>query len=143
MVNNIQSTLKGNLLTVVLLVAALGLAYVLRQPLCLFPAMVDRKTISTLSGLLLITTGIKESGLFYFFAYRIARKIDNERLLAMFLIFFATILSMFVTNNIALFIVVPLTLTLQQIVESDYSKIIIFEAIAVNVGSSLTPIGNS
>jgi len=125
-----------------LLAAALGLVYALRQPLRLFPAMVDWKTISTLSGLLLITTGIKESGLFYLFAYRIARKIDNERLLALFLISLAAILSMFLTNDIALFIVVPLTLTLQQIVESNYSKIIIFEAIAVNVGSSLSPIGN-
>ncbi len=142
MVNNIRSALKRNLLTVVLLVAALGLAYGLRQPLRLFPAMVDWKTIFTLSGLLLITTGIKESGLFYLLAYRIARKIDNERLLALFLIFLAAILSMFLTNDIALFIVVPLTLTLQQIVENDYSKIIIFEAIAVNAGSSLTPIGN-
>ncbi len=142
MVNNIRTALKGNLLTVVLLAAALGLAYALRQPLHLFPAMVDWKTISTLSGLLLITTGIKESGLFYLFAYRIAQKIDNERLLALFLISLAAILSMFLTNDIALFIVIPLTLTLQQIVGSDYSKIIIFEAIAVNVGSSLTPIGN-
>ncbi len=142
MVNNIRSVLKRNLLTVVLLATALGLAYALHQPLRLFPAMVDWKTISSLSGLLLITTGIKESGLFYLLAYRIARKIDNERLLALFLIFLAAILSMFLTNDIALFIVVPLTLTLQQIVENDYSKIIIFEAIAVNAGSSLTPIGN-
>ncbi len=127
---------------VLLLGIALGLMCILHLPLRLFPAMVDWKTISTLTGLLLITTGIKESGLFYFLAYRIARKIDNERLLALFLIFLAVILSMFLTNDITLFIVVPLTLTLQQIVKSDYTKIIIFEAIAVNVGSSLTPIGN-
>jgi Na+/H+ antiporter NhaD/arsenite permease-like protein len=146
MVNNICSSvifaLRRNVLTGVLLAVALGLAYVLRQPLRLFPAMVDWNTIFTLSGLLLITTGIKESGLFYLLAYRISRRIDNERLLALFLVFLAAILSMFLTNDIALFIVVPITLTLQQIVESDYSKIIIFEAIAVNVGSSLTPIGN-
>ena len=142
MVSNIRSVLKRNLLTAMLLAAALGLAYALRQPLRLFPAMVDWKTISTLGGLLLVTTGIKESGLFYLLAYRIARKIDNERLLALFLVSLAATLSMFLTNDIALFIVVPLTLTLQQIVKEDYSKIIIFEAIAVNVGSSLTPIGN-
>ncbi len=142
MVNNIRSVLKGNLLTVLLLAAALGLARFLHQPLSQFPSMVDWKTISTLSGLILITTGIKESGLFYLAAYRISQKIDNERLLALFLVFLAAVLSMFLTNDIALFIVVPLTLTLQQIVKGDYSKIIIFEAIAVNAGSSLTPIGN-
>ncbi len=49
---------------------------------------------------------------------------------------------MFLTNDIALFIVVPLTLSLQDISDNDYSKMVVFEAIAVNVGSSLTPIGN-
>lgn len=142
MVNNILSTLKRNFLTIVLLATACGLMYAIHQPLSLLPSMVDWETISTLSGLLLITTGIKESGLFHLVAYHIAKKINNYRVLALFLISLAAILSMFLTNDIALFIVIPLTLTLQQIVGSNYSKIIIFEALAVNVGSSLTPIGN-
>lgn len=142
MVNNLRLIVKRNVLTIILLTVAFGLAHFLRQPISLFPTMVDWQTISTLSGLLIITTGIKESGLFYFLASRIARQIGNERLLALFLVILAAILSMFLTNDIALFIVVPLTLTLQQIAERDYSKLIVFEAIAVNVGSSLTPIGN-
>ncbi len=142
MVNNIHFILKKNLLMAMLLAVAVGLTYTTRQPIEQLPTIVDWKTISTLSGLLLITTGIKESGLFYFFAYRIAKRIDNERLLALFLVFLAAVLSTFLTNDVALFIVVPLTLTLQQIAGRSYGKIIIFEAIAVNVGSSLTPIGN-
>jgi len=142
MANDLRSILKKNLLTVVLLAVAPVLAHVLRQPLRLFPAMVDWKTILTLSGLLLITTGIKESGLFHLLACRISRKIDNERLLAVFFVSLAAILSVFLTNDIALFIVVPVTLTLQRITERDYGKMIIFEAMAVNAGSSLVPIGN-
>ncbi len=134
--------LKKNILTLLLLAVAMWLALWLKQPVRTFPSMVDWNTIVTLSGLLLITTGIKESGLFSFLSYRIARRIDNQRLLSLFLVFVAALLSMFLTNDIALFIVVPLTLHLQEIVEDDYSRIIIFEAIAVNVGSSLTPIGN-
>ncbi len=140
--NSIKSVLSRNVLTVILMAIALGLAYILRQPLKSFPSAVDWDTIFTLSGLLLITTGIKESGLFYVVAYRITLRIDNERLLALFLAFLAAIFSMFLTNDISLFILIPLTLTLQQITERDYSRIIFFEAIAVNVGSSLTPIGN-
>ncbi len=142
MADKIRSALKRNILTALLLSVAFGLAYVLRQPISLFPSMVDWTTIVTLAGLLLITTGIKESGMFYLLAYRMARKIENERILALFLVFLAAIFSTFLTNDIALFIVVPLTLTLQEIVRSDYSKIIIFEALGVNAGSSLTPIGN-
>jgi len=146
MVNNVYSAgfsaLRKNFLLIVLLAASLGLAIGLRQPLWRLPAFVDWDTIVTLSGLLLITTGIKESGLFYLAAYRISRRIDNERLLALFLVTVSATLAAFLTNDIALFIIVPLTLSLQQISENDYSRIIIFEAIAVNVGSSLTPIGN-
>jgi len=130
------------MLLVTLTAVAVGLACIIRQPLKLLVLAVDWNTISTLTGLLLITTAVKESGLFYVLAYRIARKISNERLLVLSLVFLAALLSMFLTNDIALFILVPLTLTLQQIIRRDYSRLVFFEAIAVNVGSSLTPIGN-
>ncbi len=42
----------------------------------------------------------------------------------------------------ALFIVVPLTLTLRKLCEIPVTRLIIFEALAVNAGSLLTPIGN-
>jgi len=136
------SILKKNTLAIVLGMVAFGLALGAGAPIDKIPALVDWQTIITLSGLLIVTTGIKESGLFYFLAYRISRRIDNERLLALFLVFLSAVLSMLVTNDITLFITVPLTLSLQKISENDYSKLIIFEAIAVNVGSALTPIGN-
>jgi Na+/H+ antiporter NhaD/arsenite permease-like protein len=51
-------------------------------------------------------------------------------------------LSIFLTNDIALFITVPLTLGLTSIIQNDVKKLIIFQAIAVNTGSALSPIGN-
>ncbi len=134
--------LRKNTLPAVLLALGLVLAVVLREPLERLPAMVDWDTIITLCGLLLITTGVKESGFFYLAAYRISRHIGNMRLLALFLVFLSALLSVFLTNDIALFIVVPLTLGLQRISNDDYSRIVVFEALAVNVGSALTPIGN-
>jgi len=136
------AVLRKNGLAAVLSAAALGLAFGLQQPLRRLPDLVDWDTIAALSALLLITTGIKESGLFYLAACRISRKIHNERFLALFLVSIAAIFSMFLTNDIALFIVVPLILSLQQISNTDLSKLIVFAALAVNVGSSLTPIGN-
>ncbi|MCF6269457.1 MAG: hypothetical protein L3J41_07095, partial [Melioribacteraceae bacterium] len=133
---------QRNIFLVLLIVISIGLAIYLSQPLENFSCFIDWNTIITLSGLLLITMGIKESGFFFLLAYRISRQIKNERLLALFLIFVSASLSMFLTNDIALFIIVPLTLSLQDISDNDYSKMVVFEAIAVNVGSSLTPIGN-
>jgi len=131
-----------NIFLVLLMLLSAGLAFFIRPPLGHIPGFVDWNTIITLSGLLLITMGVKESGFFYLLAYRISRQIHNERLLALFLIFVSALLSMFLTNDIALFIIVPLTLSLQDIADNDYSKMVIFEALAVNVGSALTPIGN-
>lgn len=129
-----------------LLITLTGTAFILaiwlhRSPgQCL--ALVDWKTIVTLSGLLIITTGIKESGFFNWLAYKILKRLHNERTLALSLIFTSFLLSMFLTNDIALFITIPLTLSFQSLANNDYSKLIIFEALAVNSGSSLTPIGN-
>ncbi len=133
---------QRNIFLVLLIVISIGLTIYLSQPVEKFSSFVDWNTIITLSGLLLITMGIKESGFFFLLAYRISRQIKNERLLALFLVFVSALLSMFLTNDIALFIIVPLTLSLQDISDNDYSKMVVFEAIAVNVGSSLTPIGN-
>ncbi|HRU40261.1 MAG TPA: SLC13 family permease, partial [Candidatus Goldiibacteriota bacterium] len=62
--------------------------------------------------------------------------------LVFFLCFLSFFLSMLLTNDIALFIVVPLTLAMSHALAADLEKAVIFEAIAVNAGSTLTPIGN-
>ncbi len=103
---------------------------------------VDWKTIFALTGLLVITTGLKESNYFDILAKQILAKMKTERTIAFFLILLSAGLSCFVTNDIALFIVVPLTLSLRTLTGGDISKLVIFEAIAVNAGSALTPIGN-
>ncbi len=122
--------------------ALIILELLVQKPLSRFPAYVDWNTIGTLSGLLLITTAIKESNFFSYLACRLSKGFRDERKLALFLIFTSAFLSMFLTNDIALFIIVPLTLSLQKISGTDYVKFIVFEALAVNVGSALTPIGN-
>ncbi|MCD6299176.1 MAG: citrate transporter [Thermoplasmata archaeon] len=103
---------------------------------------VDWQTIVTLAGLLIITTAIKESAYFSIVAEKILKKANTERKVALLLILLSCILSSFLTNDIALFIVVPLTLSFRRFIGSSMGKLIIFEAIAVNVGSALTPIGN-
>ena len=104
--------------------------------------LINAGTLITLTGLLLATTGIKESGKLENIARRILHRIHNERQLATALVGLSVVLSMILTNDIALFIIIPMTLNFQRLVKNDLSKLIILEAIAVNVGSTLTPIGN-
>ncbi|RDT63931.1 anion transporter, partial [Klebsiella pneumoniae] len=102
----------------------------------------DWRTIITLSGLMMLTKGVELSGYFDVLGRKMVRRFATERKLALFMVFSAALLSTFLTNDVALFIVVPLTLTLRKLCEIPVTRLIIFEALAVNAGSLLTPIGN-
>jgi len=91
---------------------------------------------------MLLTKGIEVSGYLDHAGRRILGRLRHERPLALFLVSAAAVLSTVLTNDIALFIVVPLTLGLRNVAALPVSRLIIFEALAVNAGSLLTPIGN-
>ncbi|PIJ48678.1 anion transporter [Erwinia sp. OLTSP20] len=103
---------------------------------------VDWHTILTLAGLLLLTKGIESSGYFAFLGQRLIQRFCDQRSLALFMVAASALLSTFLTNDVALFITVPLTLTLRRFTLIPLNRLIIFEALAVNAGSLLTPIGN-
>lgn len=107
-----------------------------------YPQLVDWPTIATLTGLLLITAGIEESGFLHDLATRILRALPDERRVALFLLATSALLASVLTNDIALFIVVPLTLSLGRHAMLPMGRLVVFEAFAVNTGSMLTPIGN-
>ena len=107
-----------------------------------FANFVDWNTIVTLLGLLMLTKGVEISGYFDFVGRKMINTLDNERRLALFLVSAAAVLSTFMTNDVALFIVVPLTITLKKLTALPVTRLIIFEALAVNAGSLLTPVGN-
>ncbi|MER0124768.1 MULTISPECIES: SLC13 family permease [Franconibacter] len=103
---------------------------------------IDWHTILTLAGLMMLTKGVELSGYFDVLGRRMVRRFASERQLALFLVCAAALLSTFLTNDVALFIIVPLTLTLKKLCNIPVNRLIIFEALAVNAGSLLTPIGN-
>ena len=133
--------LRDRFLHVLLL---LGLVLTLFQPekIHQFAQFVDWSTIVTLIGLLMLTKGVEVSGYFDFVGRKMMNSINNERYLALFLVCAAALLSTFMTNDVALFIVIPLTITLKKLSTLPVTRLIIFEALAVNAGSLLTPIGN-
>jgi di/tricarboxylate transporter len=69
----------------------------------------------------------------------------TERALALFLVLATALLSTVLTNDVALFVVVPLTVGLHKTGKAGslpLTRLVVFEALAANAGSSLTPIGN-
>ncbi len=103
---------------------------------------VDWATLRNLTGLLLVVTAIKESAFIGRFSRSFLAQTGTERGLAFALVLLSALLSMVLTNDIALFITIPLTLGFAEMIENDLKKLIIFQAMAVNAGSALTPVGN-
>ncbi|MEN0612921.1 SLC13 family permease [Klebsiella indica] len=137
----VQSLLRDRFLHLLLIVGIVLSVFVPFAP-GRWPHAIDWHTIITLSGLMLLTKGIELSGYFDVLGRKMARRFVTERQLAIFMVLAAALLSTFLTNDVALFIVVPLTLTLKKWCAIPTSRLIIFEALAVNAGSLLTPIGN-
>lgn len=135
-------SLRRDYLFWILLVALLSFSAWHPAGIAGYLALVDWPTIATLTGLLLLTAGIEASGFLHLLAVRILRVMPDERRLAFFLLAASMLLSAVLTNDIALFILVPLTLNLQQQAPLPVGRLVIFEALAVNTGSMLTPIGN-
>jgi Na+/H+ antiporter NhaD/arsenite permease-like protein len=69
-------------------------------------------------------------------------RIHSERGLAFLMIGLAAALSTLLTNDVALFVVVPLALSLHKLTPLPLKRLVIFIALAVNAGSILTPLGN-
>ncbi len=138
----IINTIKKEFILSAFVVLLIILSVLYPNQIVNYPNFVDWRTIIALTGLLIISTGLKESMFFDTLSEKIIKKFGAEKSLAFFLIIFSVLLSTFLTNDITLFVVVPLTFRIQNKIENDISKLIIFEAIAVNVGSFLTPIGN-
>jgi di/tricarboxylate transporter len=107
-----------------------------------YSSLVDWPTIGTLAGLLLLTKGIELSGALARLGHRLIGTMSSLRGLALFLVASTALLSTVLTNDVALFVVVPLTLGLARSAKLPIGRLVIFEALAANAGSTLTPIGN-
>ena len=126
----------------ILVVALVVLQMVAPRRWASLPALVDWQTVMTLAGLLILTKAIEHSGLLTWFAHRVVHHIHSERALAFLMVVLAALLSTVVTNDVALFVVVPLALSLNRLTPLPLRRLVIVIALAVNAGSVLTPIGN-
>lgn len=79
--------------------------------------------------------GLRHSGLIL----KIARSIEKGKAIPLKLVLTTFFLAMLVTNDVALIIIVPLTLSLNI---NRKGSLVILEALAANAGSALTPFGN-
>ncbi|MBO9515787.1 MAG: DUF1646 family protein [Variovorax sp.] len=132
----------GNGLLWVLLAAALVFAVVRPRAPMDYVRLVDWQTLGALAGLLAITQGVERSGMLQATAARLLSRTGELRHLVYLLTGSAALLSALVTNDVSLFLLVPLTRVLAQQAHLPLARLVVLEALAVNAGSALTPIGN-
>ena len=136
------SRLTEDLLLLALLLALLPLWWLADVPATALPALVDWRTVAALAGLMVLSRALEDSGYLAGWGRMLMMRLRSERALALALVWLAALLSAVVTNDVALFILVPLTLSLRAVADLPLGRLVVFEALAVNAGSAVSPMGN-
>jgi len=127
-----------------LLFAGLTIALALLdpRPLSKYQHWLQLPTLAGLMGLLIAIQGIRDSGLVQHAAVAVVARAHSLRSLGLLLVTATALLSMVLTNDVSLFLIVPLTLAIGGMSNLPVLRMVVLEALAVNAGSTLSPIGN-
>lgn len=104
--------------------------------------LVHWPTLLALAGFMLLSRGIEDSHYLSWWLARSPISHYSPRLVVVLLCGFAALLAAIITNDVALYILVPLALNIARVSAIPPLRLVIFLAFAVNAGSSLSPIGN-
>lgn len=103
---------------------------------------IDFKVLILLFNLMIVVAAFKELKVLDSIAIGLLRKCNTYTSISFALIFITFISSMIVTNDVALITFVPLSIVIAKKANIDVLKIVIFQTLAANLGSSFTPMGN-
>ena len=124
------------------LVCAL-LSFLLTPPSVIHLQGIDTTTLLMLFSLMTIVAGFRRMGALDAISRKLTRRVTTLRGLSAVMVALCFVLSMLVTNDVALLTLVPLTLLLFR-AGGQKSTIwtVVLETVAANLGSMVTPIGN-
>lgn len=105
---------------------------------------IDYNVLILLFVLMCVSSGLRRSGFFAYTALRLTGSSSSLRRVSLLLMLVTFFSSMLVTNDVALIMFVPLTLSMLrgQCSGRDMALLVVFETIAANLGSMVTPFGN-
>ena len=141
-VHHWRDRLKHEWLLLFFVVLAVALACVDPQPLSRYQRWLQLPTLSGLLGLLIAIQGIRDSGLIQRAAGMMVARMHSLRGVGLLLISMTAVLSTVLTNDVSLFLMVPLTVAIGNLSNLPILRMAVLEALAVNAGSTLSPIGN-
>lgn len=126
----------------IVLVIALGLA--LLSSIFITPKVqdIDFHVLILLFNLMIVVGAFKQFKVLDYMAMCLLKRCRSERITLICLVFMTFVMAMFMTNDVALITFVPFTLIIGNKIKKDVLRWIVFQTLAANIGSALTPMGN-
>lgn len=103
---------------------------------------IDFKVLILLFNLMVVVAAFNELKVLDSIAIGLLKKCNTYTSISLALVFITFISSMIVTNDVALITFVPLSIVIARKANINVLKIVIFQTLAANLGSSFTPMGN-
>lgn len=136
--NSLIEFLKKEIVLVIATVLAITSSLISTPKL----SYIDFKVLILLFNLMIVVAAFKELKVLDNIAIELLKKCNTYTSISFALIFITFIASMIVTNDVALITFVPLSIVISKKANIDVLKIVIFQTLAANLGSSFTPMGN-
>ena len=103
---------------------------------------IDFKVLILLFNLMVVVAAFKELKVLDSIAIGLLKKCNTYTSISLALVFITFISSMIVTNDVALITFIPLSIVIARKANINVLKIVVFQTLAANLGSSFTPMGN-
>ncbi|MBU3189428.1 anion transporter [Clostridium bowmanii] len=135
---NILNKLKNEAVFVLAMVLAIVSSFVSTPKI----GYIDFKVLFTLFNLMLVVGAFKYMKILDKIAVGLLAKFNNSRKISFILIYLTFFSSMLITNDVALITFVPLALIISKRATISPMKTVVFQTLAANIGSGLTPMGS-
>ncbi len=105
---------------------------------------IDFRVLCLLLCLMAVVAGFRSVGVFGWLTYKLLHSLKSGRILGLTLVMLPFFSSMLVTNDVALIVFIPFTVTLllQLGCEKEIIPVTVLQTVAANLGSMATPVGN-
>ncbi|NKZ37847.1 citrate transporter [Oleiagrimonas citrea] len=138
----VTAPLRRHWMPALLIALTLVLAWVDPRPWNDWLRWLDAPALCSLLALLAVAQVLRESGLVQWAAQRLLAHVHSQRMLVLALMTLSACAAMLLTNDVSLFLVLPLALALCELTALPRLRVVALVALAVNAGSALSPIGN-
>lgn len=140
--NTLKKFIKNEIVFVVSLICAIISMFIV-PPNKDYLEYINISVLIMLFCLMLVVAGLNSIGVFNIISQKLLSKVSNTKIISLILVNMCYILSMFITNDVALITIVPFTISVLKSCDIKTNiRIITMETISANLGSMITPIGN-